>query len=217
NRPVKETPLNEVPAGREAFPTPVTPRVSWPKRDPGASTNASVRTLIVIEIVCRFMAVSPLKESSVPLYDVSASDRRRCTTRCRCVRIRNLDLEPVTRIAVVRHGYGEVVWTSPATTSCAFHTGPCDNGCIAGDGQRSDAAAVVSKAVHVVVVLHRPAECTVRRSHYFESEPGGTVEDVDIAAASPLCGNRCITRCHGHRRRRGAVSCSIPSYGCERV
>src|SRR5207253_2280258 len=131
--------------------------------------------------------------------------------------IRKLDLEPVNRIAVVHHGYGEVVWTSPATTSCAFHTGPCDNGCIAGDGQRSDAAAVVSKAVHVVVVLHRPAECTVRRSHYFESEPGGTVEDVDIAAASPLCGNRCITRCHGHRRRRGAVSCSIPSDDRESV
>src|SRR5438876_1092487 len=126
--PVKETPLNEVPAGREAFPTPVTPRVSWPKRDPGASTNASVRTLIVIEIVCRFMAVSPLKESSVPLYDVSASDRRRCTTRCRCVRIRAMAVSVCEAFdaVVVFHEteYGEAVASAPRFAPSSWNWTP---------------------------------------------------------------------------------------------
>src|SRR6266481_9394932 len=91
-RALKGTPLNMVPRGKAPVPAPATPGIVWPKTDAGRRMIASMRTLFVREIACRFIAFSLF---SIVLNDVSFYDGDRRTARHRRAWIRNLDLERV--------------------------------------------------------------------------------------------------------------------------
>src|SRR5436190_9173827 len=94
---------------------------------------ASVRILMVIGIICRFMALSLF---SIKLLDVSGDDGGCQTARHCCAWIRNLDLECVAGSSKVLRGDCEIKRTAPRTSTDAFLAGARENSFVAGYRKR---------------------------------------------------------------------------------
>jgi hypothetical protein len=81
---LKKTPLNVAPIGNAPVPAPVTPGIPWSKPDAASRMIASIRTLTVFGIACRFIAFS-FSLFSIVLNDLSSNEGARRIARHRRV------------------------------------------------------------------------------------------------------------------------------------
>src|SRR5205823_6192698 len=166
-RALKGTPLKTVPRGKAPVPAPATPGTLWPKTDAGRRMIASMRTFLVIEIACRFIAFSLF---SIVFNDVSFYDGARRTARHRHSWIRNLDLERVIAGSKILYRHSEIKRSAPRTITNAFVAGACEYGLIPGDCESYRAAAIKGEATNIAVETHLTADGPIGLSIYLETE-----------------------------------------------